>query len=34
LTVVIPTIDGYPITHRMSDPGIDCPTPARLTAMP
>jgi hypothetical protein len=33
-TLVIPTIDGYPITHRMSDPGIDCPIPAQLTAMP
>ena len=33
-TLVIPTIDGFPITHRMSDPGIDCPIPAQLTAMP
>ena len=33
-TLVIPIVDGYPITHRMSTTGVDCPIPAQLTAMP
>ena len=33
-SLVIPIVDGYPITHRMSTTGVDCPIPAQLTAMP
>ena len=33
-TLVIPIVDGYPITHRMSTTGVDCPIPAQLTSMP
>ena len=29
----LPTIDGVPITQRMSDPGVACPVPPALTAL-
>ncbi|WP_157180803.1 hypothetical protein [Actinopolymorpha alba] len=33
-TLVLPTIDGYPITHRMNDVGLDCQVPPRLVDLP
>ena len=33
-TFTLPTVDGVPITQRMSDPGVSCPVPPALTALP
>jgi hypothetical protein len=30
----IPTVDGYPITHRMTELSVGCPSPVELTTMP
>jgi hypothetical protein len=31
---VVPTVDGVPITRRMSDSGVRCRVPQALTALP
>jgi len=33
-TFEVPTVDGYPITHRMSESGVECPIPPEITALP
>ncbi|HZC25857.1 MAG TPA: hypothetical protein VE287_02470 [Actinopolymorphaceae bacterium] len=32
--LVLPTVDGYPLTHRMDNVGLACRVPARLLALP
>ena len=33
-TFTLPTVDGVPVTDRISDPGVSCPVPPVLTALP